>query len=96
MGESGADAAAGSGSRKFIPPSVSAWERMQAPAAAPEREMVRLTAGEQVRHNVFGLGTVLQANADGRTGIVVVRFKDAKGKPVDKTLDTAFAKLEAV
>jgi DNA helicase II / ATP-dependent DNA helicase PcrA len=87
---------AGSGSRKFIPPTVSAWDRMQAPAPAPERETARLSVGEQVRHNVFGLGTVLQANADGRKGIVVVRFKDARGKPVDKTLDTAFAKLEAV
>ncbi len=87
---------AGSGSRKFVPPSASAWDRMQAPAPTPARAEVRLSAGEQVRHNVFGLGTVLQANADGRKGIVVVRFKDAKGKHIDKTLDTAFAKLEAV
>ena len=87
---------AGSGSRKFIPSASSAWDRVQTPAPAPERVEVNLAVGEQVRHNVFGLGTVLKANADGRAGIVVVRFKDATGKHIEKTLDTAFAKLEAL
>jgi len=86
---------AGTGSRRFIPPRANEWTRAE-PSRPPERPTVVFTAGEQVRHNVFGLGTVLQANADGKPGIVVVRFKDAKGKAVEKTLDTAFAKLEAL
>ncbi|MGH2390990.1 MAG: DNA helicase II, partial [Chloroflexota bacterium] len=85
---------AGSGSRKFIPSPSSAWGNTQPSAPPPERPEVCLVVGRQVRHNIFGLGTVLKANADGRPGIVVVRFADARGKPIEKTLDTAFAKLE--
>jgi DNA helicase-2/ATP-dependent DNA helicase PcrA len=52
--------------------------------------------GELVRHNVFGLGTVLATKVDGQAEVVVVRFKDGRGKPIDKTLDTNFARLEPV
>ncbi len=86
----------GSGSRKFIPSPSSVWGQTQPAAPPPVRNEVSLVAGQQVRHNVFGLGTVLKANADGRPGIVVIRFADARGRPVEKTLDTAFAKLEAL
>ena len=51
-------------------------------------------AGERVRHKIFGVGTVITAKVDGRDDVVVVRFADARGKNVDKTLDTNFAKLE--
>ncbi len=50
--------------------------------------------GERVRHKFFGIGTVIAGEVDGRGDVVVVRFADARGKNVDKTLDTNFAKLE--
>jgi DNA helicase-2/ATP-dependent DNA helicase PcrA len=86
---------AGAGSRRFIPPRANEWNRSEPPSVAA-RPTVTFVEGEQVRHNVFGLGTILKADADGKPGIVLVRFKDGRGKPVEKTLDTAFAKLEAL
>ena len=69
--------------------------RWESSAPEPEAAPVRhFGAGERVRHNFFGVGTVLSSTIDGRTEVVVVRFKDAKGKTVDKTLDTSFARLE--
>jgi ATP-dependent DNA helicase UvrD/PcrA len=69
--------------------------RWNTPVPEPETApLPHFGAGERVRHNFFGVGTVLSSTIDGRTELVVVRFKDAKGKTVDKTLDTSFARLE--
>ncbi len=51
-------------------------------------------SGERVRHKIFGVGTVVSGEVEGRHDVVVVRFTDTHGKIVDKTLDTNFAKLE--
>jgi hypothetical protein len=45
---------------------------------------------------VFGVGTVISGQADSRCDEIVVLFTDARGKAVEKTLDTNFAKLEPV
>ena len=66
---------------------------------APETEpppAVDFAVGERVRHKLFGLGTVTATDVDGQRGIVRVRFTGSKGLAVEKTLDTAFAKLESV
>ena len=47
-----------------------------------------------MRHSVFGNGTVISAEEEGSSQVVVVRFKDGRGNNVDKKLDTAFAKLD--
>jgi DNA helicase-2/ATP-dependent DNA helicase PcrA len=56
----------------------------------------RFVPGERVRHSIFGVGTVLSSEIEGETEIVVVRFTGARGTPVDKKLDTAFARLESL
>jgi DNA helicase-2/ATP-dependent DNA helicase PcrA len=69
------------------------WSDAPKPPKAPARTF---TTGERVRHNVFGLGTVIASEVDSQPDVVVVRFTDARGKGVDKTLDTNFARLEPV
>jgi DNA helicase-2/ATP-dependent DNA helicase PcrA len=66
-------------------------------AASQRREPVEtFVPGERVQHKIFGIGTVVHGEVDGRSDVVVVRFADARGKSVDKTLDTNFAKLEKI
>jgi DNA helicase-2/ATP-dependent DNA helicase PcrA len=73
---------------------ASSWDEAQSVPEAPPGTSFEV--GERVRHKVFGLGTVTATAVDGQAGIVRVRFVDGKGKPVEKTLDTAFAKLESL
>ncbi|HWE61201.1 MAG TPA: UvrD-helicase domain-containing protein [Chloroflexota bacterium] len=56
----------------------------------------RFAVGERVRHSLFGAGTVIATEVDGQAEIVAVRFTDARGRPVEKKLDTAFARLESL
>ena len=72
---------------------VESWGATQG-AAAPPPALQRFEPGERVRHSVFGNGTVISAEEEGSSQVVVVRFKDGRGNNVDKKLDTAFAKLD--
>jgi len=69
------------------------WDDEATPDKVPTPIFVE---GERVRHRVFGLGTVVKTEVDGQRDVVVVRFTDGRGKDVDKTLDTNFAKLESL
>jgi DNA helicase-2/ATP-dependent DNA helicase PcrA len=64
------------------------------PAAAPA--FPRFSVGERVRHSVFGAGTITETAIGGNSMVVKVRFTDANGRPVEKTLDVEFARLEPV
>jgi DNA helicase-2/ATP-dependent DNA helicase PcrA len=63
---------------------------------APRSAVQQFTVGERVRHRVFGTGTVTETGIGGNDMVVKVRFTDAHGRPVEKTLDVEFAKLESV
>jgi len=72
---------------------VESWGATQG-AAPPPPVLQRFEPGERVRHSVFGNGSVISAEEEGSSQVVVVRFKDGRGNNVDKKLDTAFAKLD--
>jgi DNA helicase-2/ATP-dependent DNA helicase PcrA len=69
------------------------WQE-EATVAAAMPPAGTFVAGERVRHNLFGPGTILQSEVEGRADVVLVQFVDKAGKAVKKTLDTNFAKLD--
>jgi DNA helicase-2/ATP-dependent DNA helicase PcrA len=75
---------------------IDLWETAIEEPAAPAGPVTQaFSAGDRVRHRVFGPGTVLSSRLTGDDEEVEVEFSSAKGK-VTKKLLASFAGLEAI
>ncbi len=76
-----------------IPPSTSSKGKFSQPAQPEKPKGPQFTAGQRVRHGLFGEGVILKSEMEYGTEFVEVQFQGRHGK---KRLSVDFAKLEKV
>jgi len=77
--------------KNYVPPSISSKGSFSQPIQPAKPKAQQFSAGQKVRHSLFGEGVILKSEMESDTEFVEVQFQGRHGK---KRLSMDFAKLE--